>query len=43
VVDRDDGTSLSDALGVDIDGGFRESGVDIVDGNRVVRVGSASR
>lgn len=39
VVDGDDGTSLADALGVDLDGGGGEGGVDRVDGDGVVRVG----
>jgi hypothetical protein len=38
MIDRDDGTSLSDALGVDFYGGLGERGVDVVDRNRVVRV-----
>jgi hypothetical protein len=43
VVNRDDGASLSNALGVDLDGGLGEGGVDVVNGDRVVRVGSACR
>lgn len=38
VVDRNDGTPLSNTLGVHIDGRFWEGGVDIVHGNRVVWV-----
>jgi hypothetical protein len=41
MVNGDDRASLSDALGVDVDGRFRERGVDIVDRDGVVRVGSA--
>jgi hypothetical protein len=42
MINGDDGTSLSDPLGVDFDGGFGERGVDVVDGDRVVGVGSAA-
>lgn len=38
MIDRNDGTSLSDALGIHLDGGLGERGVDIVNGDRVVRV-----
>lgn len=41
VVDGDDGTSLADSLGVDLDGGGGEGGVDRVDGDGVMRVGRA--
>jgi hypothetical protein len=43
MINGDDGTSLSDALGVNLDGGFRERGVDVVDRDRVVGVGCATR
>lgn len=43
VVDGDDGASLADALGVDLDGGGGEGGVDGVDGDGVVGVGRAAR
>jgi hypothetical protein len=39
MIDRDDCTSLSDSLGVDLDGWFGEGGVDVVNGNRIVGVG----
>jgi hypothetical protein len=42
MINRDDGTSLSDALGIDFDGGLGERSVDVVDGDRVVRVGGAA-
>lgn len=42
VVDGDDGAPLSDALGVDLDGRLGERGVDVVDGNGVVRVRCAA-
>jgi len=41
MINRDDCTSLSDALGVDLDGGLGEGGVDVVDWNRVVGIGGA--
>lgn len=43
MVDGDDGASLADALGVDLDGGGGEGGVDGVDGDGVVGVGRAAR
>lgn len=42
VVNRNDGTSLADTLGVDINGRFWERGVDIVHGDRVVWVRGAN-
>lgn len=42
VVDRNDCASLADALGVHLDGGLGERGVDIVDGDGVVRVGGTT-
>ena len=43
MVDRDDGASLADALGVDLDGRLRERRVDVVNRDGVVRVGGATR
>jgi hypothetical protein len=42
MIDRDDCTSLSDALGVDLDSWIGEGSVDIVDWDRVVWVGSTT-
>lgn len=41
VIDRDDGTSLANALGINLDSRLGEGGVDVVNGDRVVRVGGA--
>ena len=41
MVDGNDGTAFTDAVCVDVDGGFGEGGVDAVDGDGVVRVGGA--
>lgn len=41
MINGDDCTSLSDALGVDLDGGLGEGSVDVVDWDRVVGVGGA--
>jgi hypothetical protein len=43
MIDRDDCTSLSNALGVNLNGWFGEGGIDVVDRNRVVGVGSTTR
>ena len=42
VIDRDDGASFPDALRIDLDGWFGEGSVDIVNRDRIVRVGGAS-
>lgn len=43
MINGNNGTSSSDALGVDIDGWRGESGVDTVNWNGVVRVGRTAR
>ena len=40
MVDGDDSTSLSDSLGVNLNGWFGERSVDVVNWDRVVWVGS---
>jgi len=42
MIDRDDCTSLSYALGVNLDGWFGEGSVDVINWNRVVGVGSTA-
>lgn len=42
MVDGDDGASLAHTFRVDLDGGFGERSVDVVNGDRVVRVGGAT-
>lgn len=41
MVDRDDGAALANTLGVDLDRGLGEGGVNRVDGDGVVGVGGA--
>ena len=42
MIDGDDCTSLSYALGINLDGWFGERSIDVVNWNRVVGVGSAT-
>jgi hypothetical protein len=43
MVDRDDCHGRVALSNVDVHGGFREDGVDVVDGKGIVRVGRARR
>jgi hypothetical protein len=38
MIDRNHGTALPDALGIDLDSRFRERSVDVVNRDRVMRV-----
>ena len=42
MIDRDNGASLANTFGVDLDGRRRERCVDVVDRNRIVRIGGAT-
>jgi len=42
MIDRDDCTSLSYALGIDLNGWFGERSIDVVNWNRIVGVGSTA-